>query len=393
MESWSVERQGVIQLLRVALGAELRPELRSQCADIQIPQLMREIQRHRIGAFLAHRVPKDVVNLFPPAFAAGLKRVAAQTQLNALRQTAGMVRVINRLAQAGVSVMSLKGPLLAEALHGNQGVRHAGDIDLSIHESDVLRVDTVLRENGFERTHPAGDMSPRKWKNYTRVWRDCEYKKPAEKLAIEVMWRLANNDALQDQAVAGSAVEHMIGGHSMRALPRDVHGVYLLVHGATHGWCRLFWLVDIALLLRSDLVDWNRMRDLAIETGVQRHFWQGVGLACDLLGVELPEALGEVPSSRELAMNKEDAYWQMGLQPVERNFGASHYRLGRYARRLTPDRRFQWRELSKRWISPDNWATLPLSDRWFALYYVIWPVLWAWRQLAKRLRPESSRRP
>ena len=393
ISEWSAERQCVVHLIRVALGAELDPALKLRCADIQIPQLMQEIQRHRVGAYLAHRVPKDVVSLFPRALGVRLKRVASQTQLNALRQTAGLVRITNLLAQAGLRVMSLKGPLLAQALHGNQGVRHAGDIDLSISESDVWRVDAVLRENGFRRTHPAGEMTPRRWKNYTKVWRDCEYVKLKGNQPIEVMWRLANNDALQAQAMAGSPAEHVVGGHPIQALPEDVHGVYLLVHGATHGWCRLFWLIDIAMLMRSESVDWNRMRDLAVATGVYRHFWQGLGLARELLGVELPAGLGQGPISRELDKNMADAYWQMGLLPAERNFGASHYRLGVYARRLMPDWGLQWRELSKRWISPENWDALPLSDRWFALYYVVWPLLWAGRQLAKRLRPKSPRSP
>lgn len=389
VSDWPIERQCLIHLLRVALGMELRVELKAQCSTIRVPRLMQEIQRHRVGAYLAHRLPPDIVGFFPPRLGAGLKRIAGQTQLNALRQTAGLARLAGMFAKEGLSVMSLKGPLLAQELHGNQGVRHAGDIDFSIRKADVLRADALLRENGFRRTHPAGDMSPHKWKRYAEVWRDCEYNNSQEKLSVEVMWRLANINALQAQAEVDPAVEHVAAGVTIRALPREVHVVYLLVHGANHGWFRLFWLVDIAILMRAEATNWKRMHDLAVASGVERHYWQGLCLARDILGAPWPEGLMDAPTTRELAKNIEDAYWQLELSLEEFKFGASHYRKAKYARRLMPDLGMQWREMSKRWISPDNWQHMPLSDRWFALYYVVWPVLWAWRQVAKRLWPKG----
>lgn len=389
LQDWPVERLCLIHLLRAALGTEIRPDLREQCGTIVIPDLLQEIRRHRVGAYLAHRLPPDLVSLFRPRLGVGLNRIAEQTQLNALRQTAGMIRLTELFSKEGVQMMTLKGPLLAKELYGGQGIRHAGDIDFSIRQGDIQKVDELLRANDYRRSHPPGELSAFRWKKYAEVWRDSEYRNPVAKSSVEVMWRLANNDALQACVSHDEAEDHVLGGQTLRFLPPDVHGVYLLVHGASHGWFRLFWLVDIALLMGSDKANWQRMWELAEETGVDRHFWQGLQLAHELFGVPWPKALMDAPDTRVLRRNIEDAYWQIELSLQEFKYGASHYRMSLYARRLMPDWRIRWRELSKRWISPENWRQMPLSDRWFALYYVVWPFLWAWRQVAKRVQKRT----
>lgn len=390
VKGWPIERLALVHLLRVTLGAELRPDLRARCATVLKPSLMQEVRRHRVGAYLANRLPAETIALFASEFGRGLRRIKQQTQLAALAQTAGLVHLCKRFEQEGLKVMTLKGPVLAQDLYGTQGVRHAGDIDFSIESASIQKVDQLLCENGYRRTCPPGDMSPLRWKKYAEVWRDCEYENQENRLLVETMWRLANNQSLQARLERGKPEPQVIGGHLIQSVPRDVHGVYLLVHGASHGWYRLFWLVDIALLMKSEKVDWKQMRTLAEETGVDRHFWQGLHLAHDLLGVAWPEGLGAVYRDEALEKNLEDAYWQLELSLREYKVGASHYRKSQYARRLTPDAGRQWRELSKRWINPENWEQWPLSDRWFALYYMVWPGLWIWRQVAKRLRAKPS---
>lgn len=384
---WPKERQCVLHLLRTALGTSGLPaDWAARIRGMNMPGLMQAIRRHRVEGFLAARLAPEIKAAFPPAFNGRLAEIAQHTQMRALRQTARLIRLADVLAAAKVPVIGMKGALLAERLYGGQGIRHAGDIDFSIAEADVARVDALLAANGFGRKHPACIMTDRRWREYTRVWRDCEYRDDGEGLTVEVMWRLANSDRLQAQVEAMPAVLQCIAGRELPVLPDTLHSLYLLVHGAHHGWFRLFWLLDIALLMRDDTVDWPAVRDLAERTGTDRAFWQGLHLAKEIFAADWPRGLAAVAPDETLRGLMDDAVWHMGLAPEQIRFGAAHVRMAAYARRLMPDPKVRERERAKRWISPDNWALLPLPDGLFPLYRISWPLLWLCRQVGRRFR-------
>lgn len=387
LRAWPQERQCLIHLLRSALNPHApAPVGRESVAGLNLPRLIQLILRHRVGAFLAARLPVEVIHAFPPQFGRRLDAIAQQTRLRALRQTAALVRWSEALSEAGVAAAGLKGALLAERLYGGQGIRHAGDIDFSIVEADVAKVDALLCALGCRRVHPACAMTVRRWQAYTRVWRDSEYRDDTAELTVEIMWRLANSDGLQASVERITSVPGKLAGREIPMLPDTLHGLYLLVHGAHHGWFRLFWLLDIALLMREETVDWAAMRELAERTGTARHFWQGLHLAREIFAVAWPRGLAMPEPDDALQELVADACWHMELAPQEIRFGAAHVRMAAYARRLMPDPAVRRRERSKRWISPDNWALVSLPDRLFSLYTWLWPVLWAWRQVARRWR-------
>lgn len=386
MQTWPEESQALVHLLRLALGTatiEGTPSVRAGPAWLQL------VRRHRVGAFLAVNLPESVRGLLPEATTRVLEQVARQNQMRAFRQTAEVIRLTDAFAEAGVSLTGLKGALLAERFYGRQGVRHAGDIDFVVSERDVAKADAVLLNAGFQRTHPACAMTPRRWSDYTRVWRDGEYRHAETGQTVELMWRLANNDKLQVQVEAAEPVRQQLGGRDIALLPDSLHALYLLVHGSHHGWFRLFWLLDIALLLRDPRVDWTAVSELAERTGTTRPCWQGLQLAREIFGVAWPQTWPKQGRDPALPGLIGDAYWHMERMPHELRFGSAHVRMAAYAARLQPDPAIRRRERSKRWVSPEHWALLPLPDRWLPLHRVVWPALWAWRQVARRWRSRA----
>ncbi len=386
---WPEARLGLVHLLRAALGQALPEALIDQVGTLSVGELGPLIRRHRTGAFLHRRLPDGLRSRLNKEISDALAHAAERNQLKALRQTAALVRFTRKFTEARKRVRCLKGPLLAQNLYGGQGIRHAGDIDLVIEESEVREIDALLREEGFRRVHPPGDLSALQWNKYTEVWRDCEYHHPEQGVSVEVMWRLANHDALQD--CVGGELNQEISGYRVNVLPEAVHGLYLLVHGAHHGWFRLFWLVDIALLMQDKAVDWAAIDRLAATTGLTRPYRQGLHLAHELLGVPYPEGFKMDQQDVVEGGLLEDAYWQLELSPEKIRFGLSHVRRAAYTRRLLPDRAMQRRERAKRWVNPADWRAVRLSDRWFWLYGLLWPFLWVGRQVRRVLRSARKR--
>lgn len=64
------------------------------------------------------------------------------------------------------------------------------------------------------------------------------------------------------------------------------------VQGAFHLWGPIAWVADLAHLMASREVNWDRAIDIARDTGAERPLLLGLLLAKKLMGAELPASLG-----------------------------------------------------------------------------------------------------
>ncbi len=198
-------------------------------------------------------------------------------------------------------------------------------------------------------------------------------------------WRLAGLPHLvfADELARGEPTS--LGQEKLLRLPREMEFLYLFTHGAGHGWFRLFWLVDVALLLQRADVDWPRLLALARKHEVESAVWQGGRLAEVLLGVPLPEAL-RVPARREARVRwlASKALRALLRSDADRAGVAELFRQTHYQWHLSSGWVAKAGVVRPRLLSPTNWKTLPLPDRWFALYYAAGPLLWARRRFGPK---------
>lgn len=385
--AWPAEFRAVVGLLRQALGT-VPTATGSGCEALHPAVLNALLDRHRIGAFLRHRLPAAERSRLPAPVQAHLDRAAQETARRALVRSAELVRLSHVLRTAGVPFLSVKGPLLARELYGVVGGRHAGDLDLFIHPDQLAAVDRALQNAGCRRSMPDFELTPRQWREFLRLKHEFEYFNDPTGVRIEVEWRLAGLPELKFAAEQARGESTILGGEKLSRLPQETEFLYLFTHGAGHGWFRLFWLVDVALLLqRQPHVDWPRLMKAARQHGVETAVWQGARLAEVLLGVPLPAAL-RVPAARETSVR-----W-LASKAVRALLRSDRERAG--VMELFRQTRYQW-HLSSGWaekaallrprlLSPTNWKAVPLPDRWFGLYYAAGPWLWVRRRLGSKPR-------
>ena len=386
--AWPAEFRAVVGLLRCALGTADTLSAFAGDGALRPGVLNALLGRHRIGAFLRHRLPAAERSRLPAPVQAHLDQAAQETARRALVRSAELVRLSRILGTAGVPFLSVKGPLLAQSLYGGLGGRHAGDLDLFIRPDQLAAVDQALRGAGCRRSMPDFELTPRQWREFLRLKHEFEYFNDTTGVRIEVEWRLAGLSELTfaDEQARGEST--ILGGEKILRLPQETEFLYLFTHGAGHGWFRLFWLVDVALLLqRQPHVDWPRLMKAARQHGVETAVWQGTRLAEVLLGVPLPAAL-RVPAARETSVR-----W-LASKAVRALLRSDRERAG--VMELFRQTRYQW-HLSSGWsgkaallrprlMSPTNWQALPLPDRWFGLYYAAAPFLWVRRRLGLKPR-------
>lgn len=382
---WPVQTRVLLQALRVALRAA-PPEL-PWPGELAAGDFLAGVERHRVGAFLQQQLPAATRAQWPALAREQLAAAARRSARRALLQSAELVRVARLFEAAGIPFLSVKGPLLARALYGDAGARHAGDLDLLVAPERLADADAVLRAAGCRRSMPDFELTPRQWREFQRLKNDFEFIHEASGLRIEVGWRLAGLPGLRFAEARAAATRARMGGQEMLRLPAETEFLYLFTHGAGHGWFRLFWLVDVALLMSRGEVDWPRLMAAAREHGAEAAVWQGGRLAEQLFGVALPEAL-RVPAAQEarVCWLAAEAMRLMRSSDAERAGVGELFRQLRYLACLTAGWAGKSALLRPRLMSPANWKTMRLPDRWFALYYPAAPLLWLCRRVGRKSR-------
>ena len=80
-----------------------------------------------------------------------LQRIASQ---RSLRQTGHLLRIVERLREAGVDAMPYKGPVWAQCLYGDVSLRAWQDLDLVAPHDQLPLLRQALTESGFVDASP-----------------------------------------------------------------------------------------------------------------------------------------------------------------------------------------------------------------------------------------------
>ena len=218
-----------------------------------------------------------------------------------------LVRLLELFQPAGVPVVPLKGPTLAEHLYGDVTLRSFSDLDLLIQRRDVLRTKRLLEGRGYRLT------STPHWNSEAAVLRARDSQLSfvhAERLiAIDLHWRLLPEyypAALETLQVWRDLRTVSFAGRQIPALRPEQLLLFLSAHGAKHHWERLGWICDVACLIRAEPnLDWELVLRGAEEFGSSRMLAVSLMLASGLASAELPtsvaQRIGRVPGAAALS--------------------------------------------------------------------------------------------
>jgi len=209
---------------------------------------------------------------------------SAQTDnvVRAFASAAHLAALAAAFEQRGISWCVLKGIPLALRAYGDLAARSVGDIDILVHPHQADPADAVLRTCGWR---PAQDaITP--W-----FWHEKRYVEPGG-MELELHRRPHPNPRLLPLPTAtllDRCVPIDIGGARIPVLDPSTELLYLTTHGSRHGWYRLQWVCDIAMIgarLAPELLD--RAHREAAGLGLLKLLAQGLLLAESLFGVPAP---------------------------------------------------------------------------------------------------------
>lgn len=326
--------------------------------------------------------------VIPEISKAVLQQKCKGNTMKSLGITGATIKLVRALEEKNIQSIVLKGPVLAEHLYGELSLRPFKDIDLLVWPEELEQVGQILEEQGYHRTHPNFSLTPARRKVYIQKFHHFNYWHSELKIEVELHWKLGHTGWELPLPKGSSLRRIQVSGYSLPVLENEIWLLFLVMHGASHGWFRLRWLCDIGEFMRRKDIDWEKVKQLADVFGMRAIFHQALILANQLLKVAVP---GNIQS----AVMKDEKAWQLAKLTVALFINAHEEhedaKGGQQWRLYWRQKKYEWQMrtgagkkfhyvLDMFKPSEEDIEQLSLPDRLYWVYYMIRPFTWLWRR-------------
>lgn len=183
-----------------------------------------------------------------------LRKIRSRRKLNLFGEH---VRVIQAFAEAKIKIVSYKGQAFTSQFYPHQRLRDSVDIDLAIHEKDIIASSKLMRSMGYvlHKDQSADEENILKSRSY---YIDFSWVKHDDNGNIlyntEIHWQPSHSVLwvpLKFEDIIDQTVTVPVFNKEITTFPTDIQIVIVITHhGLVDGWGKLRHLVDLAQLLR-----------------------------------------------------------------------------------------------------------------------------------------------
>jgi hypothetical protein len=222
-----------------------------------------------------------------------------RTTARNLRRYHHLGPLLERFNQSGISVLVLKGAVLAVTVYHEVGLREMSDVDLLVKPEQLEATDRLLTRAGYRAIDRAAvDLARPGFGHLTTLdYRDTESIKPA----IHLHWHLINSTVphadysrrIDLNGVWARAERFSIDQATARGLASDDLVIYLCEHAmrVSHSLSRLVWAADLAWLIHRerDRLDWEVIVQRAEQWGINRLIQPVLEFVHNSMGAAVPQ--------------------------------------------------------------------------------------------------------
>ena len=296
-------------------------------------------------------------------------------------------------SDAGIRMISMKGPMLAMELYGDPSLRTSRDLDLMVAQEDLDRAGEILTGMGYELEFHNYSSTPLRLKFYCMVDQEKHRVYNKGDICIELHWK---SDYQREQSFAElweRREERQLMGRPVALMGADDRYPALIIHAAEHGFMRLRWLLDLYELQKKPGFSWERVFGLM----------EAQGLGCLLLETLLVMHRLDLPGltdvrCKDFSLTRSDAGICLEAHDIDRAVMLCNgvypllLRQMKHADkewqaydRLLPGNIFsrtvlQWL-LAALGPTKQEYDLIDLPDWLFWLYFIIRPINWVRRKL------------
>jgi hypothetical protein len=282
-----------------------------------------------------------------------------------------LLHLQKQFQQAEISLLTFKGPVLAQLAYGDWSLRQFVDLDLLVQADQVSRAQDLLLKEGY-CSYPL--LSKAQLTIYCKLHNQLTYWHPQRQITLDLHWSLLRQHfsyaPSEDFVWQHTAAVHL-GHRSVLTLSPEVLVLFLCAHAGQDNWRWLSSLSDIAHLInRCPELDWDWITNHAGQLGTQQMLGLSLCLCHHLLGMPLP-------SQVEMAIAADSKIIPLAEQ-VKQQLFTSH--INSLPEALTRHRFYlqtmdSWQDRVWYWYdvaftpNPIDWEMISLPPTLFFLYY------------------------
>ena len=215
-----------------------------------------------------------------------------QEKMRQLEMVHLFLLITDKLKENNIPFVPMKGPLLSLRLYGDPAVRVLHDLDLLIDKKHLEDVIKLMQSEGFEFAN--NFIWPKEKYRQKLIIRNIHhigFFNRQNHLLVEIHWVLTSKLAIPVKKVEKIISENLttttFAGRNFTVLNKEFELLFLLLHGARHGWSRLKWLADISEYARQEINE-NLFLQLAGQLKAKRIIVQTNYLLMKYFNTKLP---------------------------------------------------------------------------------------------------------
>ena len=270
--------------------------------DIDSGKFSEIAQRHKLITHLYPILKSNCENV-PDELLQSFRELLQRHNMHILNLTGELLRISKLFEENHLPWLSIKGPALSVQLYGNIAARQSGDLDILVKREDLDRAIKLISDLGYAPVVDHAKFNQAQLDFMRKCYKDETFKHTTNNIFIELHWSLENDQAapLNQAALFKTPPTIYVGNKPIYVLPDISNLLYLCAHGYRHGWYRLFWLWDIATILKN--ITPEQAEDIAVSAKKHqcvKSLGQAIALSADIFSVKLPAELSCIPIPQKI---------------------------------------------------------------------------------------------
>ncbi|WP_089721357.1 nucleotidyltransferase domain-containing protein [Candidatus Entotheonella palauensis] len=262
-------------------------------SDIKWEHLIELALYHKMLPLLCQTLSTGYRESTPISVMSQLHEMATHVAMRNIALTQELLRLLELLRTHHIDALTFKGPALTSLLYGNLMFRLFGDLDILVHQQDLLRARDLLLAHGY-RLPLMSEKQPSE-AEILQHGHALHVEHETNHALVDLHWRLGGSLSplpLTFEYLWQHQQSMPLLDTSVKTFPTEELMIYLCVHGAKHFWYKLGWICDVAALIRNQPTLLNdTFMDRVKAHGAERMVLLGLLAAKQYFGTPLPEAI------------------------------------------------------------------------------------------------------
>ncbi|WP_310877439.1 nucleotidyltransferase domain-containing protein [Priestia megaterium] len=250
-----------LDFLLTLLREENKSEEIIPSKEINWSYFLELVKHHRVCPLIYLKL-KETPDAVPSNVIEALFQEYKKNTFKMLQLTGEMETLDKVFQENDIETLCLKGPPVAYDLFGDTSLRMSKDLDILVREEELEKAESILFSLGYEKEEIPTVLNEIKWRHH-----HIAYFHPRKKIQVEVHWRLHPRPMKRTsfEELWSRKRESQVTKHSVSFMEKEDLLLFLISHGARHGWFRLRWLKDIDQMVRNKDINYVHLKKLAIK--------------------------------------------------------------------------------------------------------------------------------